>query len=568
MNRPDFYSADHSATYCPEDNKLRLYVGRVPRDQYDALRAEGWQATPKQGCDFAAVWTVSRRNTALSFAGEIGDEDQSPEDRAADRAERFGDYRDKRLGEAVSFADSYDDGPAVHGCQSQTRAERAAQRHDRLAGHAVDRWSKAEYWQQRTAGVISHALHLSSPGVRMGRIKTIEAERRKAVSDFEAYASLYRLWQDVKAQAAADPDTATGLAIRLVGSTYDGRQYQHPRPSGQTPPRDRSLYSLLNDPQTPITGEEAADLWLTGRQVPAESAEETLFVRHCDLRLAYERQMLEAQGDRAAFSDLEPGGSFAGHLIRRVNKSPVTGRAVSVQVRLKDKLRVLNIERYAADAYTPPTEESRAELAAILAAEKAARPAATAPPLVNPSPEDAGRLQALLNANNPQGTPASPREMTQAEFSALSKGTYARVGTKEIHALGHIGNGTTRQRRRCGPPVCKVRIASSGGYDGTPRVIILTDKPGKPLPPALWELPVGVPTVEGMRQHLPRLAEILALPWHRRADLPKEDRELLLDGQAVGWIAIASVSQVYWTDAGQAAFASLSAAPAPTIATV
>ena len=35
------------ATYSPEDDKLRLYVGRVPRDEYLALRAEGWTSTPK-----------------------------------------------------------------------------------------------------------------------------------------------------------------------------------------------------------------------------------------------------------------------------------------------------------------------------------------------------------------------------------------------------------------------------------------------------------------------------------------------------------------------------------------
>lgn len=42
------------ATYSPEDNKLRLYVGRVPRAEYEALRADGWTSTPKQG-DFLTM---------------------------------------------------------------------------------------------------------------------------------------------------------------------------------------------------------------------------------------------------------------------------------------------------------------------------------------------------------------------------------------------------------------------------------------------------------------------------------------------------------------------------------
>ena len=134
-----------SATYCPEDNKLRLYVGRVPRDEYDALRSEGWTSTPKQNCDFVATWTPAREDTALCYSGGVlDDEDQSPEDRAADRAERFSGYRDKREGEALQLAENYDSGPAVHGYQSQALAERRAKRPDMVAGKAVNQWEKAE----------------------------------------------------------------------------------------------------------------------------------------------------------------------------------------------------------------------------------------------------------------------------------------------------------------------------------------------------------------------------------------------------------------------------------------
>src|SRR5205085_963543 len=107
-----------TATYSPEDNKLRLYVGRVPRDEYEALRKEGWTSTPKQDCDFVATWTPAREDRALSYLEEgedIGDEDYSPEERAADRAERFSEYRDKRRAEAGGFADQFEAGPSVFG---------------------------------------------------------------------------------------------------------------------------------------------------------------------------------------------------------------------------------------------------------------------------------------------------------------------------------------------------------------------------------------------------------------------------------------------------------------------
>ena len=133
MKKPELFNESHAATYCMEDDKLRLYVGRVPRPEYDALRAEGWTSTPKQSeagqGEFAATWTPERRDTALSYAGIIGDEDASPQERAADRAERFGGYRDKRLGEATGHADRYESGPSTHGFQSEARAERAVTAH-------------------------------------------------------------------------------------------------------------------------------------------------------------------------------------------------------------------------------------------------------------------------------------------------------------------------------------------------------------------------------------------------------------------------------------------------------
>jgi hypothetical protein len=86
---------EQTATYCPEDDKLRLYVGRVPREEYERLRAQGWQPLHKQretgGGDFAAVWTPEREDTALEYAGGIiEDEDKGPAERAADRSAPVG----------------------------------------------------------------------------------------------------------------------------------------------------------------------------------------------------------------------------------------------------------------------------------------------------------------------------------------------------------------------------------------------------------------------------------------------------------------------------------------------
>lgn len=434
----------NAATYSPEDNKLRLYVGRVPRDEYEALRAEGWTSTPKQSCDFVAVWTPERRDRALSYAEIIEDEDQGPAERAADRAERFAEYRDKRTDEATGHADRYDAGPSAHGFQSQARAERSAARHDRVAGRACDAWSKAEYWQRRTAGVISHALHVSTPSVRMGRIKTLESELR-----------------------------------RLLATWKGCEEKMHAR----------------------------AQDWKT----------------HLELRLAYENQMLEAQGGRAGVLEIERGGTFGRRVIAKVNKSAVTGRVVSVAVigprfegwtyRASNEpgtpfaLYQIEVERRSTDSYAAPTDESRAALAVFDAARaeatkkhKAANPT---PALINPTPAEAEKLQALWNEQakadhctrhlNAYGRDYAAEfkgstvcYITQADYSATSKGAYARTSTREIC---HEGKrlATHYNAKRPSPTVCKLRTTSGDGSTyGAPRVIVLTDKAQKPFPAELW----------------------------------------------------------------------------------
>lgn len=383
---PERY-ATGSATYCPEDNKLRLYVGRVPRAEYEALRAEGWTSTPKQDCNFVATWTPERHDTALRYAGGIiEDEDMGPAERAADRAERFAGYRDNRTADAHASADTYHAGPSVHGYQDKGRAIRAADRHDRHADRALDAWSKAEYWTRRTEGVISHALHASTPAVRMGRIKTLEAEARKNAANTAEITKRWKLWQRVA--ASTDPDHQNKLARQVNNYFYDWKNdYQHPRKE-----RKASLYDLFNDAD-PITGAEAAALYLAAHTDPTSEAwndtRPARWAQHYALRLAYENQMLAAQGGRAAFVEMEPGGFLGTRQIQKVNKSPATGRVVSVQVwgtwtgytresgytqsATKPALVTIKTERLPANAYRPPTDEERAAFQAARKAEKAAR---------------------------------------------------------------------------------------------------------------------------------------------------------------------------------------------------
>src|SRR5437764_14776043 len=98
-----------TATYSPEDNKLRLYsTARLSRDLCDRVKAAGFIWAPRQELFVAPAWTPEREDLLIELCGEIGDEDTSLVDRAEERAERFEDYSDKRAHDANSAAAAVD----------------------------------------------------------------------------------------------------------------------------------------------------------------------------------------------------------------------------------------------------------------------------------------------------------------------------------------------------------------------------------------------------------------------------------------------------------------------------
>lgn len=446
-----------SVTYCPEDNKLRLYVGRVPRDEYERLRAAGFTSTPKQECDFVATWTPSREDLAREYLEDdedIGDEDYSPEDRAADRAERFGGYRDKRAAEAGASADAFEAGPSAFGHQNRARAERQAARHDRKRVYAVSQWSKAEYWQERTAAVIGHALHKSSPEVRRGRILTLEAELRALEASYTP---------------ADDPPQI----INQRAYNYATGEYRH---------------GGAAVPHVWVGPKGRGGRWAEVASLDAIKAAAERWRNHYELRLTYERMMLENEGGTAAAVEMELGGWVNASLhgrghrfgggwvqIHKINRSPATGRVVSIGT---EKGGFMKVERLPADAYRAPTEDERAAFAQAKKAAKKAKPVVS---LINPTDEDAEKLQALLNqqaadyARSKGREPSEPREVkriTQAEYSRFS-GPDGAYQVKEF---------------RFGGVAFKCRKKHAGFYDysAAESVIVLTDKPQKPFP-AGWD---------------------------------------------------------------------------------
>lgn len=506
FRRHDTYRGKNmpTVTYSPEDNKLRLYVGRVPRDEYEALRKSGWTSTPKQDCDFVATWTPAREDQAREYLDEgedIGDEDYSPEERAADRAERFEGYREKRTDEATGAADTFTAGPQAFGHQNARRAERQARRHDRHRTYATSQWTKAEYWQQRTAGVISHALHKASASVRRGRILTLEAEQRKHEKSRTEHAERYAAWLKVLDMDGADepipmetaPTTPAGLSAYTLANYGCYGNYTHPRKERPA----ASLYTLLTLSEDPITPREAARLFIDHNTDPSRTDTYSYrWMQHYALRLQYENAMLENEGGKAAEVEMIPGG-FLRHVrrhgdgiareyqIHKINRSPATKRITSVEVwddqrytyKLGNRvsspgLTLVNIERAGENVYRAPTE---AELEAFQAAKKEAKDARTPIPTINPTDEEAQAIQQQWNAeaetkskNGRTYAAVVPLESTQKQFSGGLKYNYVSI---------------TEFTR--GDITIKLRTRRSGGYfdyDAPLQLIVLTDKPRKKLP--------------------------------------------------------------------------------------
>lgn len=548
------------ATYSPEDNKLRIYPDGeridsiLDEQEYASFKSAGYKWAAKQECFVAPRWTPTAEDWALALAEEIEDEDYSPEERSADRAERFSGYREKRRGEANDRADTFEAGPQAFGHQNQARAERQARKHDRHRLHSLSQWSKAEYWQQRTAGVIRHALHKSSPAVRRGRIDNLEAEQRKHEKWREEYAETYRAWQGV----ARYEDSAHLLPLgedgyvkcdelgpgqRLayaLANTYKCIKMLHPT-SEEANAKAKELHGehfkfggydfLVNDkylgvPFERFTPKRLAEEYMARATKPEDMG--ARWSKHYELRIAYEKAMLENEGGRAGDAAMCPGGWIRGgrtrscltdadagwKQIQKVNKSPATGRVTSVQVwgttsgyteesgytkyETKPAIVTVDVSRLPEGCYRPPTAEEMAEFKAKQGVRKAEQKAnaPTKPKLLNPTDDDAAKLQALWNIHAKslhdkhctyrEYEPTGVASMDQAAYSARSKGSYSSFETVEVCENGRQPRRWDGNKPAVNPPVAfKVRVgyASGGGFSHQARrVIVLTDKPRSPLP--------------------------------------------------------------------------------------
>jgi len=222
----------YSATYSPEDNKLRLSASsRLPADTYKRVSEAGFIWAPKQEIFVAGRWTPDREDLLRELCGEIDDEESTLEERAAARAERFEVYSEKRGNEAESarahvhtIAQRFEFGqPILVGHHSEKRARRDAEKIDTGMRRAVRLHETARYWERRAARVQRHASYKADPGARERRIKKLEAEQRSHKRDLAAVRARAEQWAKVAAIADADEQLAAALEITRIRDAYSTR---------------------------------------------------------------------------------------------------------------------------------------------------------------------------------------------------------------------------------------------------------------------------------------------------------------------------------------------------------
>lgn len=299
---------DMSATYSPEDNKLRLYpVTRLDAETYARVKAAGFKWAPKQELFVAPMWTPQRESLLIDLCGEIGDEDISLVDRAEQRAERFEDYSDNRAADsqrAAAHVKSIADGipfgqPILVGHHSERHARKHAEQIENGMRKAVQMWQQSEYWTSRAAGALAHAKYKERPDVRARRIKGIEADKRKQERNKADAEKWLAAWNTA--------DLTLDFARRIAGYCHLG-----------VIRRDDGMYWTAYDVLRPeeerythcpaCTVEQVQEA--ANRAYPAIIEHCNRWIAHFDNRLAYERAMLaESGGTKTDQTKPEKGGA-------------------------------------------------------------------------------------------------------------------------------------------------------------------------------------------------------------------------------------------------------------------
>lgn len=259
------------ATYNITDDRLRLYPdGKLSDEDYRRVTACQFQWWPKQGC-FSAKWRLGAEDVVLSLVEEIEDDDTMDDVEA--RVERFEQYAER------------DEAQAAQASERVAQANTA--RRLRMAEQTqAKKLNEALYWQQRIAGAIRRMKQHDKPATCVKRIKGLEADLRVDWRALEEHQLFHAYWSTVQ-----DRDRALMVANR--DRSLPSRKYLKAEFPKSLYEGDMNTWSALDDD---IVSWEEARGWALERHA-ACAALCLRSIRHVQMRIAYERDYLQALAD-------------------------------------------------------------------------------------------------------------------------------------------------------------------------------------------------------------------------------------------------------------------------------
>ena len=469
------------ATYSVEDDKLRLYIDYwMERDNYLALSEAGFKHAPKQELLYTK-WTPGREDICLFLAGEIEPEETTLIERAEERAARFDSYCNNRQNDANVFASAarrigerFSMGqPILIGHHSEASARRDQKRIESAMNKSVQATRTAEYWIYRANGVENHANRKTNTRTIKNRIKSLFADMREQQRIINHAKICILLWS--KIEEIQDDDILASKFNQLAGA-YLATGYACP-------------YNFSREEHAEFTERELANKIKNHFEKIANGINRGRVISHILNRLGYEQSTL---GKVEKFeNDLTPVilqkflRDHGAHKpkVTKISDSFKAVSTVDFPYHISDSNEII----FTSDEWRDLMQNSGYDVPVV---KKRKLTASAKAPLLNPSQEEAIKLQALWNSKQQENSGnltkiAEHKEIESSFYSARSGGDYSPYQTYELDENGlqiysHWDGGVYR---KSGEAVCRVRTFTGGGeYYKANSVVHLVDKPCKPLP--------------------------------------------------------------------------------------
>jgi len=197
---------DFTATYSPEDNKLRIYATyRLEDELYQRFKALGFHWAPRQELFVAGRWTPRREDFCIEMAGELEPEQSTMVSRAEAKIERIQTMQDSAEKRADGYSAAADNiaerfaggQPILVGHHSERKARKDADRIDRNMRNAAKEREKIQHYNWKLAGVAHHANRKGCDRTRANRIKKLLAELRDVQRRINHNERYLKLWQKI-----------------------------------------------------------------------------------------------------------------------------------------------------------------------------------------------------------------------------------------------------------------------------------------------------------------------------------------------------------------------------------